>query len=215
MAPTGTRCCWTSCSSRCTTSGLICPVISSITALQQGGAVILLDGLDEVADPELRRRVARLVEDFTRAYPQCRYIVTSRIVGYTGAARLGENYATTTVRDFTLADVEGFLTHWHRLVAVGQMGPGESAEAFAADQTQQLLSAIKANERIRELAINPLMLTVIAMVHRDRVKLPDRRAELYAEAIDVLLGKWEEAQGPAAEMWPFWKIDRLIPAIGA
>ncbi len=163
--------------------------------LQQGGAVILLDGLDEVADPDLRRRVARLVEDFTRAYPQCRYLVTSRIVGYTGAARLSENYATTTVRDFTLADVEGFLTHWHRLVAVGQLGPGESAEAYASDQTQQLLSAIKANERIRELAINPLMLTVIAMVHRDRVKLPDRRAELYAEAIDVLLGKWEEAKG--------------------
>jgi formylglycine-generating enzyme required for sulfatase activity len=58
-----------------------------------------------------------------------------------------------------------------------------------------LLSAIKGNERIRELAINPLMLTVIAMVHRDRVKLPDRRAELYAEAVDVLLGKWEEAKG--------------------
>jgi formylglycine-generating enzyme required for sulfatase activity/energy-coupling factor transporter ATP-binding protein EcfA2 len=164
-------------------------------ALQCGEAIIMLDGLDEVADPELRRRVARLVEDFTRAYSQCRYLVTSRIVGYTGAARLGENYATTTVRDFTLADVERFLTHWHRLVAVGQLGPGESAEVYAADQTQQLLGAITANERVRELAINPLMLTVIAMVHRDRVKLPDRRAELYAEAIDVLLGKWEEAKG--------------------
>ena len=54
---------------------------------------------------------------------------------------------------------------------------------------------IEANERVRELAINPLMLTVIALVHRDRVKLPDRRAELYAEAVDVLLGKWDEARG--------------------
>ena len=167
--------------------------------LQQGDAVILLDGLDEVADPELRQRVARLVEGFTRDYPQCRYLVTSRIVGYTGTARLGENYATTTVRDFTLADVERFLTHWHRLVAVGQMDPGASAEAYAADQTRQLSSAITANERIRDLAINPLMLTVIAMVHRDRVKLPDRRAELYAEAVDVLLGKWEEAKGAQPE----------------
>ncbi len=31
----------------------------------------------------------RLVEAFTRAYPDCRYVVTSRIVGYTGPARLG------------------------------------------------------------------------------------------------------------------------------
>ncbi|MCP4543647.1 MAG: SUMF1/EgtB/PvdO family nonheme iron enzyme [Chloroflexi bacterium] len=163
--------------------------------LEQGRAVVLLDGLDEVADPDLRRRVSRLVESFTAAYPGCRYVVSSRIVGYTGPARLGEEYATTTVRDFTLADVERFLCNWHLAVAVGQMGPGTSAAAYAGDQTQQLLAAIEKNERIRDLAINPLMLTVIALVHRDRVKLPDRRAELYDEAVNVLLGKWDEARG--------------------
>ena len=163
--------------------------------LEKGNALLLLDGLDEVADPELRTRVARLVDAFTLAYPACRFVVTSRVVGYSGAARLGVDYVTTTVRDFTLADVEEFLKHWHRLVTIGQMGPGADAENHAASQTAQLLNAIQANERVRELAINPLMLTVIALVHRDRVKLPDRRAELYAEAVDVLLGKWDEARG--------------------
>lgn len=163
--------------------------------LTQGEAVILLDGLDEVANPDLRRRVSRLVEGFTQAYERCRYVVTSRIVGYTGPARLGESYAVTTVRDFTRDDIEQFLGNWHRLIAVGQLGEGESTLAYASEQTRHLLQAIDSNPRIRDLAINPLLLTVIAMVHRDRVKLPDRRAELYAEAIDVLLGKWEEAKG--------------------
>lgn len=165
------------------------------TYLENGKAVVLLDGMDEVADPDLRARVARLVESFTFAYPGCRMVVTSRVVGYVGAARLQVDYATTTVQDFTLEDVRQFLAHWHQLVAVGQMGVGEDAENFASSQTEQLLSAIQNNERVRELAINPLMLTVIALVHRDRVKLPDRRAELYAEAVDVLLGKWDEARG--------------------
>jgi formylglycine-generating enzyme required for sulfatase activity/energy-coupling factor transporter ATP-binding protein EcfA2 len=163
--------------------------------LTKGKAVILLDGLDEVADPDLRRRVSRLVESFTRAYPGCRFVVTSRIVGYSGPARLQEAYTTTTVLDFTLADVEQFLLNWHQLLALGQMEPGPSADTYALAQTRQLLAAIQGNERIRELAINPLMLTVIATVHRDRVKLPDRRAELYGEAVDVLLGKWDEARG--------------------
>jgi len=163
--------------------------------LKAGRAVILLDGMDEVADPALRARVARLVDDFTLAYSACRFVVTSRIVGYTGAARLGGDYVTTTVREFNLDDIKLFLTHWNRLVAIGQMNPGQSAEAVAASQTEQLLAAIQSNERVRELAINPLMLTVIALVHRDRVKLPDRRAELYAEAVAVLLGKWDEARG--------------------
>lgn len=169
--------------------------------LQSGHAIVLLDGLDEVADPNLRRRVARLVEAFTRKYPDCRYIVTSRIVGYIGAARLGEGFAISTVRDFTLNDVEQFLSRWHQLVAIGQMGPGVSADTYSANQTRQLMDAIRDNERIQDLAINPLMLTVIALVHRDRAKLPDRRAELYAEAVDVLLGNWDEAKGlPVAEI---------------
>ena len=163
--------------------------------LRAGRVVVLFDGMDEVGDFDLRRRVARLVEAFAAAYPTCRIVVTSRIVGYTGAARLGEDFATTTIRDFTLADVTQFLTHWHRLVAIGQMGPGDSAEHAAALNTQQLLEAISTNPRVRELAINPLMLTVIALVHRDRVQLPERRAELYAEAVEVLLGKWDEARG--------------------
>jgi len=163
--------------------------------LEAGNAVVLLDGLDEVADPDLRRRVARLVEAFTATYPTCRFIVTSRIVGYSGPARLGGDYASTTVRDFSDADIAQFLRNWHLAVAVGEMGPGPDAQARAEAQTQQLLSAIQTNERVRELALNPLLLTVIALVHRDRVKLPDRRAELYAEAVDVLLGKWDEARG--------------------
>ncbi|MCB9150924.1 MAG: SUMF1/EgtB/PvdO family nonheme iron enzyme [Caldilineaceae bacterium] len=182
--------------------------------LTAGQALILLDGLDEVADPQLRQRVARLVENFARAYPHCRYVVTSRIVGYSGAARLGEEFTPTTVLDFNLADIERFLLNWHRLVAVGQMGPGASADAYAGEQTRQLMAAIGGSERIRDLAINPLMLTVIAMVHRDRVKLPDRRAELYAEAVDVLLGKWDEARGvaeaPILEGEPFDTGDRRL-----
>ena len=105
-----------------------------------------------------------------------------------------KNYKVTTVCDFNLTDVKRFLTSWHLMVAVGQQGPGHSSEVYAKDQTRQLMEAIQNNDRIRELAINPLMLTVIALVHRDRVKLPDRRAELYAEAVDVLLGKWDEAR---------------------
>lgn len=164
-------------------------------AFTGGQAIILFDGMDEVGDFDLRRRVTRMIEGFARSYRQCRIVVTSRVVGYEGAARLGVGFSTTTVRNFSLRDVEKFLSQWHRLVAIGQMGPTETAERFAASQTQQLLQAIKGNPRVRELAINPLMLTVIALVHRDRVKLPERRAELYAEAIDVLLGKWDEARG--------------------
>ena len=164
--------------------------------LREGSCVVLLDGVDEVADVGARQRVARIIERFTVAYPDNRSVVTSRIVGYVGSARLGEGYGVTTVRDFTQADIERFVSHWNRAVEVALAG-GETpyALAQARRQTETLLAAIAGNERVRELAVNPLLLTVIALVQRYRAQLPERRTELYEEAIEVLLGKWDEAKG--------------------
>jgi predicted NACHT family NTPase len=134
--------------------------------LTAGRAVIFFDGMDEVDEFDFRRRVARLIEAFGSAYPQCRMVVTSHIMGYSGPARLGGDFTTTPIRDFTLADIEQFLTHWHRLVAIGQMGPGESAEQFVVQQTDHLMESIRANRRVRELAINPLI------ADGDRVRAP-------------------------------------------
>jgi predicted NACHT family NTPase len=60
------------------------------------------------------------------------------------------------------------------------------------------MAAINTNPHAGELAIKPLILTVIALVHRDRIKLPERRAGLYAEAVEVLSGKWAEECGVEA-----------------
>ena len=164
------------------------------TVLKSGQAIVLLDGLDEVAAGPTRNRVARLVDNFTRAYPDCRYVLTCRTKAYVSGAVLDAGYEPATVRDFSLDDVEQFLTYWYRIVEIGEKGDNPGARASALEQKNVLMQAIRTKEQIRILAINPLMLTVIALVHKDRVKLPDRRAELYAEAVSVLLGKWDEVR---------------------
>ncbi len=45
------------------------------------------------------------------------------------------------------------------------------------------------------MAVNPLMLQIIALVHRDRGTLPQRRVELYEECTNVLLERWDAAKG--------------------
>ena len=67
--------------------------------LESGQAVVLLDGMDELAESGLRQRVARLIEKFALRYPDCRYVVTSREVGYSGAARVGEHFGLAQVRE--------------------------------------------------------------------------------------------------------------------
>ncbi len=163
--------------------------------LQSGRAVVLLDGMDELGDPELRRRVARMIENFALAYPRCRILVTSRIVGYEGAARVGGNFATTTIANFSADDVRLFLQQWHGHVAELTLGPGEDAQREAQTQTDGLLSEIDANARVGELAVNPLILTVIALLHRENVKLPERRVDLYTKVTELLLGERDRLRG--------------------
>ena len=52
------------------------------SALEQGKALILLDGIDEVGDAESRERLRSCVLQGVSLFPNCKWILTSRIVGY-------------------------------------------------------------------------------------------------------------------------------------
>ena len=184
-----------------TNQNLVLPSDFFETHLAAGECAALFDGMDEVASMATRQRVARILEKFTLAYPQNRTVVTSRIVGYTGGARLGVDYAVTTVRDFTNEDIERFARHWNRAVEVVLAGSTTDYALRKADvEAGKLIKAIQSNSRVRELAVNPLLLTVIALVQRYRAQLPDRRVELYEEAIEVLLVQWDAVKGLEADI---------------
>lgn len=164
--------------------------------LEKGQAVVLLDGMDEVADAGLRQRVARLIEKFAARFGDARFVVTSREVGYDGPARIGAEFGLAKVRDFTSQEVRRFVQDWTRVVETGLAGEGTAdILRLAQQQADKLIRAIESSPRVAELAINPLLLTVIALVHRYRAELPERRSELYEEAVEVLLWHWDRAKG--------------------
>ncbi|MCI0520889.1 MAG: SUMF1/EgtB/PvdO family nonheme iron enzyme [Chloroflexi bacterium] len=177
--------------------------------LAAGECAVLLDGVDEVASMATRQRVARIVERFTLAYPDNRYVVTSRIVGYSGGAQLSAGYAVTRVRDFGDDDIARFARHWNRAVEVVLAGGAtDYALRKAEAEADKLIRAIRDSERVRELAVNPLLLTVIALVQRYRAQLPDRRVELYEEALEVLLAQWDAVKGlPSTEVLQGLELD--------
>lgn len=81
----------------------------------------------------------------------------------------------------------------------------------ARSGASDLLKRIYDAPDIAELAVNPLLLTMIANVHRFHTSLPGRRVELYAEMCDVFLGKSELARGLSIELTPAQKQSVLQP----
>jgi len=167
--------------------------------LARGNLLFLFDGLDEVADPDQRLRVARWIEDALRVHRSCRFVVTCRFAGYTSGARLCEEFLEMHMRPLSFDQAETFVNNWYRIVETGLSKDPQQAKIIAGERSRDLLDKISRPEfrarRVFELTRNPLLLTNLCLVHRDRGNLPHSRTRLYEECTDVLLELWREAIG--------------------
>ena len=150
--------------------------------LEAGRCIVLFDGLDEVASVRQRDQVARKVLLFANRYAKNRCIVTSRIAGYREVQRFPEgDFPHLTIRDFDDDQIRDFAQKWYMA-----RYPFEAAE-----RTKDLVATIEASPRVRRLAMSPLMLTILAIIHRSRSGLPNARVKLYDLCTDALLFTWE------------------------
>jgi len=171
-------------------------------ALSRGQALVLLDGLDEIIDSGDRAQIARQIEDFVAgADPRNRFVVTSRIAGYRSAA-LGGEFVHFTLRDLEREQIEKFLKRWCMAVERFHMPDAPEAEITRRAQREidGILNSVDENVGVERLAANPLMLTILALIHRQGARLPRRRVDLYELATKTLLEDWRLAQVPAAKV---------------
>lgn len=166
-----------------------------INHFKKGHCVIMLDGLDEIPDPSDRRNVAAWIDDQIAFYPLNRFIVTSRPFGYRSNPL--SRASVFEVRPFSPQQVRQFVYNWYlanEVMAAGNTrDPG--VQMAAKTGADDLLLRLQKNQDLAELAVNPLLLTMIATVHRFRSSLPGRRVELYSEICDVFLGNRQRAKG--------------------
>lgn len=147
-----------------------------LDAIHKGRALLLFDGLDEVASQEERLRVSADVQEFSGTCSDCRLLVTSRKVGYPKAP-LRKGFANVVVEPLTDPDIQTFIELWCK----------------ATDTEKEKASLLEAisNPRVRALAENPLLITILARVYKAYRNLPERRAGLYAKCVEALLTTWD------------------------
>ncbi|MEU5694180.1 NACHT domain-containing protein [Actinosynnema sp. NPDC020468] len=160
--------------------------------LADGACVVLLDGLDEVADQEHRVRVSRWVERQVQRYSRNDFVLTSRPGGYESAPLAGAT--AFQVRHFTEEQVSRFVHGWYRVVERHRAQEGEDTAAAAARAANALLELLAHNPSLHDLTVNPLLLTMLVNVHLFRGALPAGRADLYQEICQALLWRRQEAK---------------------
>lgn len=162
--------------------------------LARGRCLVLLDGLDEIADATQRRSVIQWVEQQMVSYAGNRFVVTSRPYGYRSNPL--SSVTALEVQPFTFAQIAQFVTNWYLANEIKSAVRDDSGVRLRAqEKAEDLIRWLRNNEALLEMATNPLLLSMIATIHRYRDSLPDNRITLYKEICEVLLGKRQEARG--------------------
>jgi predicted NACHT family NTPase len=156
--------------------------------LKKGQALLLLDGLDEITDPAAGARFCQQLESIHIAYPAAPIVATSRVVGYREMGyRIGRGFEHVTVADLSKEDKDEFARRWCELVELPERRATVAAE---------LIHDIHSSDRIERLTGNPMLLTTMALVKRKIGRLSSRRADLYANTLQVLLNWRSDVDAP-------------------
>ena len=178
--------------------------------LQNGRCVIMLDGLDEVADVDTRQQVVAWVDRQMRQFRKNLFVITSRPYGYESNPL--NHVVVLEVRPFTENQVREFVHNWYlanEIMSAQKQDKG--VELDAREGADDLLKRLRQTPVLLEMSVNPLLLTMIATVHRYRSSLPGRRVELYEEICEVFLGKRHQARGIESDLTPAQKKRVLQP----
>lgn len=149
------------------------------TILRDGKAMVLFDGLDEVnLEQGARERITCAVRDFADQYAASRVLITCR----TAASDYQfEHFTYCELSDFSEDQMRGFVQAWFQHDPIKQ-------QAFLVEFDQP------EHKGLRDLARTPLLLTLLCLTFEESMSFPRQRAEIYEEALDALLKKWDSSR---------------------
>ncbi len=157
--------------------------------LDNGHAVLILDGLDEVPYPEskLKARQQQLIglaQSINTRFANSRVLVASRPHAYEGWTLPGFNAVMITA-----------FEDEHRVVLSGRLYRAAGLDKSAAQEKAQAL-----NDQLEqidpELKDRPLFVTLMAIIYLKGATegLPTRRGVLYRASIMLLLDRWTQGK---------------------
>lgn len=149
--------------------------------LQNGQCFILLDGLDEVKADKKNENIYDIykeIDNLVNTFPENRFIITCRT---TASDYVFNDFTEVEIADFERAEIEAFARNWFR-----ERGEPQTCDVF--------LKKLEENEAVKELATNPLLLTILCLTFEDTYDFSLNRYAIYNDAVDTLLKKWDASR---------------------
>lgn len=168
--------------------------------MNAGRILFMLDGLDEVEPDHRDNLLIPWLADLIRKYPRCKYVISSRPVGYPLGKFRKLKFTESDLLDFEDFQIIEYTHHWCVAVRLARNEPEEEARREGEKDGTQIVEGFKDHPFIRNLARNPLMLSAICLVdYFESGQLPKDRALLYKLCVEGLIHNWDKRRGINSE----------------
>ena len=153
------------------------PKLLAQDLLEQGKLLILLDGLDEIKD-SASPRIYQIIDTFLERYPKNRVVMTCR----SGASEyVFKDFTEVEMANFDEMQIAAFVDKWFNVRQEPKL-------------VKNFLAKLEENQSVKELAVNPLLLTMLCLVFEDNYDFPKNKYLLHEEATDILLRRWDASR---------------------
>lgn len=144
-------------------------------------SIIFFDGLDEIFNVEEKIDVKNDIEMFALAYSNARIVVTSRIIGYEEVKLKSSLFIDLSIIPFDEKQITKYVNQWYE--------EEEADETLRKNDVEGFLSHM--HEIDVELITNPLLLSLIVILYRNNLKIPESKLEIYQSCTKTLVDKWD------------------------
>ncbi len=172
-------------------------------ALRSGECLLALDGLDEVPQA-LRAWVRQAVQALLEEFPLQRVLLTCRVLSYVKEAEQ-PGFERATLAGFDEDQVRLFAEGWYKAQALRRNWPENAWKDKAEDLAKAALDA-----ELQELSSNPMLLTIMAIVHQKNFRLPPEKVKLYQQAVEILLVRWQQLKKGQQAVDDDSELNRLL-----
>ncbi|NUN66533.1 NACHT domain-containing NTPase [Pseudanabaena biceps] len=154
--------------------------------LQSGRMLLLIDGMDEVPHDQ-EHVIMNEIRRFADKYHKNQFVTTCR----TASQNLSlQSFTDVEIAPFTQQQITVFSQKWFVAFSTG-------FDPQSSDRASQFIEKLELSENwgFRRMVTTPLFLHLACSIFNRQGKFPSKQAEFYKQGMDLLLGKWDEAQG--------------------
>jgi predicted NACHT family NTPase len=173
--------------------------------VRHGPVLWIFDGLDEIASSVTREAASRWVQRAMLDRPKDAFVITSRYAGYSGDAMLRQSFLELHLQPLDVPQSQSFIRQWYGCVERQVRGVTPRADELAELHSTTLIASLDGSELRRHqlgaVAANPLLLSILCLVHRRTAGAALRRADLY-HPVRVRAAR---ITGNITRAWPTWR----------